>query len=42
MRHGPNTSGRNIRPVASNLTNGFHCVVVFRLIVLELGCSLDS
>ena len=36
-RHRPKTSGRNIWPVASNLTTGIHCVVVF-LIVLEFGC----
>ena len=37
-RHRPNTSGRNIWPAASNFTSGIHCVVVFHLIVLELGC----
>ena len=37
-RHRPKTSRRNIGPVASNLTTGIHCVVVFDLIVLELGC----
>ena len=36
--HKPNTSGRNIWPAASNLTSGIHCVAVFHLIVLELGC----
>ena len=37
-RHGPKTSGRNIWPVASNLTSGIHCVFLFHLIVLEFGC----
>ena len=32
----PITSGRNISPVASNLS-GIHRVVVFHLIVLEFG-----
>ena len=36
-RHRPKTSGRNIWPVASNLTSGIHCVIVFHLIVLEFG-----
>ena len=37
-RHRPKTSGHNIWPVASNLTSGIHCVVVFHFIVLEFGC----
>ena len=37
-RHKPNTSGRNIWPVASNLTSGINCVAVFHLMVLEFGC----
>ena len=37
-RHRPKTSGRNIWPVASNLTSRIHCAVVFHLIVLEFGC----
>ena len=37
-RHRPKASGRNFWPVASNLTRGIHCVVVFHLIVLEFGC----
>ena len=36
-RHRPKASGRNIRPVASNLTSEIHCVVVFHLIILEFG-----
>ena len=39
-RHRPKTSGRNIWPVASNLTSGIHCVFVFHLIVLEFKLSL--
>ena len=38
-RHRPKTSGRNIWPVASNLTSRIHRVVEFHLIVLEFGCS---
>ena len=36
-RHRPKTSGRNILPVASNLTSEIYCVVVFHLIVLDFG-----
>ena len=35
QRHRPKTSWRNLWPVASNLTSGIPCVVVFHLIVLE-------
>ena len=38
LRHRSKTSGCNIWPVASNLTSGIYCVVVFHLIVLEFGC----
>ena len=37
-RHRPNPSGCNSSPVASNVTSGIHCVVVFHLVVLEFGC----
>ena len=37
-RHRPKTSGRNIWPVACNLISRIHCVVIFHLIILELGC----
>ena len=37
-RHRPKHSGRNILPVASNLTSEIPCFVVFHLIVLEFGC----
>ena len=37
-RHRPKRSGRNIWPIASNLTSGIHCIVVFHLIILEFGC----
>ena len=37
-RHRLKSSGRNIWPVASNMTSGIYCVVVFHLIVLEFGC----
>ena len=37
-RHRPKTYGRNICPVASNLTSGIHCGIVFHLSVLEFRC----
>ena len=40
-RHRPKTSGRNIWLVASNLTSGIHCIVVFHLIVLESWKLVD-
>ena len=40
-RHRPKTSGRNIWLVASNLTSGIHCAVVFHLIFLMFGSWTD-